>query len=336
MLKLKWKKAAVWNSAPFLPNIFKIKVLEYYKDVKVKFKVQLCANKLFTDAILFPGIYPDYGTVVEASAFGCEIVWFKNEAPFVKGCIKNFDDISKINLPNPEKDGLMPIVLEEYKYMWENINSKLIKEKGYLDGMGYSLGPLEVSAFLMGYENFFLGMYLNPKKILELIKKVKETILKWIESQQKINGKIKRLFIVDHTPSELSKEFFLKFGFKALKDIFAEYPDALKVWHNEGKVMHIKEYLDEMGFNIFHCGDDIIELQKITKNIIFMGNLSPINLMLKNNPTEIEKEVKNILNSVPDKKRLIISTAGGMAPGTPINNIITLIDTVNKYYKNNN
>ncbi len=45
-----------------------------------------------------------------------------------------------------------------------------------------------------------------------------------------------------------------------MREIFSEFPKALKVYHNDGGVKHLLPRLFEMGFDVFNSG---IELQKI-------------------------------------------------------------------------
>lgn len=328
-------KIVIYDSAPFLPVLFGVNVKEYYKNVKVKLETQSLFIKRYEEVItMIPGIWADFGTIVEPSAFGSEIVWFENDAPFSKPCIKSLDQIKKLKIINPKKDGLMPVALEQYKYMWENIDKDLIYKIGYLNGIAYTMGPLETAGLIMGYENFFIEMCSNPKKIKDLIKKITEGLIKWLYEQQKVNGKMKILIIPDHVPSLISEKHFLEFGLNSFKEIFGEFHNAKKLWHNEGKVTHISKYIDEIGCDVYHCGDNISELQRQSKKVIFMGNLHPIEIILKKNAEEVIMGTQKLLNDVPDHERLWVSTGGGLAPGTKFENIDAIVKGVEIFYKN--
>ena len=328
-------KVVIYDSAPFLPVLFGVNVKEYYQNVKVKLNTQSLFIKRYKEVItMIPGIWADFGTIVEPSAFGSEIIWFEDDAPFSKPVIKSLDQIKTLKIVNPKRDGLMPVALEQYKYMWENVDKELIDKFGYLTGITYTMGPLETSGLIMGYGNFFIEMCNNPQKIKDLIKKVTEGLINWIYAQQKVNGKIKILIMPEHVPSQISEKHFLEFGLNAMKEIFNEFSSGKKLWHNEGRVAHISKYIDQIGCDIYHCGDNIKDLQEQSKKVIFMGNLHPLEVVLKKNPEEVIKETQKLLKEVPDKERLLISTAGGLAPGTKFENIDAIVKGVEIFYKN--
>ena len=73
----------VWDYAPChaslvgsLPDMRR-----YYLDVETKLAAQLRLMAEFPQALILPGIFPDLGVIVEASAFGGRISWFADSAP---------------------------------------------------------------------------------------------------------------------------------------------------------------------------------------------------------------------------------------------------------------
>jgi len=52
-----------------------------YFDVEEKLRFQLKVKELLPEALILPGVFPDFGVVVEASAFGGQVMWFKDGAP---------------------------------------------------------------------------------------------------------------------------------------------------------------------------------------------------------------------------------------------------------------
>ena len=151
---------AIWNtrSSIGLPKSAK-SLRDYYDNIDIKLEAQLQPLKLFEDTLIMPGIWPDYGVILEASAFGCKILFSDKYPPHAFHFMKEITEVNKLNVINPKKDGLMPKALQEYEYMLKNIPSEYLKNIGYLDGCALTTGPLEVSAMILGYENFYLGFY---------------------------------------------------------------------------------------------------------------------------------------------------------------------------------
>ena len=52
-----------------------------------------------------------------------------------------------------------------------------------------------------------------------------------------------------------------------------------------------------------------------------MGNLHPVNLLLNGTPEEIRKEALTCFKQGAPGGRFLLSSAGGMAPHTPLENL---------------
>jgi hypothetical protein len=84
-----------------------------------------------------PFLFPWYGTGVLASGFGSEVLFQDKLDPAVEGTlIKTPEDISRLSLPDPYKDGLMPRVLETIRYFRDHSDLPI----SFTDPQGQSLG----------------------------------------------------------------------------------------------------------------------------------------------------------------------------------------------------
>ena len=79
-------------------------------DYQVK-KIERHMERFEDDYI--PFLFPWYGTVVIPSALGAEVVFQPGMDPAIRGAvIHGPEDVRRLALPDPNKDGLMPRVLE--------------------------------------------------------------------------------------------------------------------------------------------------------------------------------------------------------------------------------
>jgi len=319
----------IWVTSPFICSLFNAKVKNYHLNPQLMLKTQLTLQREFPQVMLLPGIFADFGTAVEPSSFGCEVVWFENAPPYTKPVIKNFHDIVHLKPVNPKKDGLMPRALEIYRYFWNNLDKRYIENYGYLDGIAFSMGPVETAGLIMGYDNFLISLYDHPDLIHKLLNVVTVSIIGWLKAQEQVNGKIKRLFVCDHMPHSLSSSHFEEFFFPYVFRIFKEFPESIKLYHNEGNVLHVLSRIADLGADIFHFGVDIKKAKETIGEIVcLMGNLDPVNLLLKGKPEQILRECKRCINIASPGGGYLLSTAGGLAPGTPRKNVKAMVDSV--------
>jgi len=59
-----------------------------------------------------------------------------------------------------------------------------------------------------------------------------------------------------------------------------------------------------------------------------MGNLDPVNLLLKGTLQQVLAECKRCISIAAPGGGYLLSSAGGLAPGTPMENLKAMIDSV--------
>jgi hypothetical protein len=130
-----------------------------------------------------PCLVPWFGCVVLASAFGSRVGILPRMDPTADPNfypIKTPEDVGKLRMPDPEKDGLMPRVLEFQAYM---------KSHSFLPvGITDCQGPLTTANQLMGYDSLIYLMTDHPAAAQELLDKITEAIIAWVKKQKEVIG----------------------------------------------------------------------------------------------------------------------------------------------------
>lgn len=313
---------AIWNTAPFLNARTNVPLRDYYFDSEIKLRVQCEFQDLFPDFFCFPGIWADYGALVEPSAFGCPIQW-PNEhgVPMAQPVLRSNVDIANLNPIDPKTAGMMPQALEEYRYFHSYMDSAYADQYGYLNGIAVSFGPVELAAVLMGHESFFLNLISDRKSIHELLKKTTESVIRWLRAHEDVNGKLRRIGIADHIPGQVSVEHFEEFWLPYTQQIANAFPDSMLIYHNEYPVPYL-DALSKCQFQVFHFGGELTAAKKsLGEKITLMGNLHPVHLMLNGSREDVFDEALNVLKEGSQGGGFLLSTAGGIAPDTPQENL---------------
>jgi len=317
----------IWNTAPVVLSLLGFDHRRFYHDAAFKLRAQIGVQRMFPEALLLPGPWPDFGAAVEPSFFGCDIQFQANDPPWVRTRIPDIKQLLRHTSVDPETDGLGPEMLGQYRYMWDNLDKSYIEEYGYLDGLGYALGPMDTAAELLGYNLLMLELIDHPKLVHDMFDLITDCLIRWLKAQEKVNGKLKRVFIPEHAHAQVSPEHFEEFCFPYMTRIFREFPAAMRLYHNEGEVYHIMERIPDFGADVFHFGTEIAETKRrIGKQVCLMGNLDPLEVMLRGSSQLVERTAESCLETGAQGGGFLLSSAGGMAPGTPRENIQAAID----------
>jgi hypothetical protein len=130
-----------------------------------------------------PYVMPWFGTVVAASAFGCRVGFPPGQDPAVDPSwypVQTVDDIDRLRVPDPERDGLMPTVLRYLRHMKANS----VLPVGITDFQG----PLTTANQLMGYDKLIYLMYDEPEAAHRLMDAVTSGLIRWVRHQKEVLG----------------------------------------------------------------------------------------------------------------------------------------------------
>ena len=128
-----------------------------------------------------PVFHPWYSTAVLPSALGVKVRFQKGMDPAAESTvIGEPGDISKLELPDPYKDGLMPKVLETIGYFRERTDAAV--------AVTDTQGPLNIALTLAGPERLFIWMYEHPNAVHGLMEYSTEALIEWIKVQKKHAG----------------------------------------------------------------------------------------------------------------------------------------------------
>ena len=324
-------------TGPFISRFAGLSVSDYYRDAKKKLNAQLSVLRRFPKVMFYNGVWADEGVVVEASGFGCEVVWSDTAPPWISHpIIRDSIDVDRLQVPDPRHDGLMPLMLEHLDYMRRTVQRRLKEDYGYVDGVGYSIGPIDIAAQLRGLTELFKDIYMRPKLLRKLLSITAETVITWLKAQQEIVGEFRWFAIADDYSGLMSPKHFQEFCIPPLKRIFSKF-SGIGVFHNDSNTRHILERLPEIGARVLFgfCPElDLAEVKtKIGKLMCLAGNLSPLGVLLKGRPEDVSRECQKLIEIGKPGGGYILSFGGTAAPQTPLENIDAFIGAATTHGK---
>jgi len=324
---------AFWGFATYVPNVLGIKNPEYYTNIEIKLKIQMDWQRRFPNVMMMPGTWPDWGVVVEPAGFGCSVVWPDEDgAPQVRPAITDINQAYHMKSVNVKTDGLFPQIIKEYEYIRSNLPEEMVEKYGYLNEV-FFLGPAETAALVRGYGEFLMDLVINPQAAHHLLKMTTATIIEWLHEIERHFGSLKRVSMCEHFGTNVSPAMFEEFCFPYDKQVFDEFPNAIKLYHNEG-FMHPAAYrkIPDMGADIFHLGVNLKEAKReIGERITLMGNLHPIETLLIGTAEGVYQASLEAIKDAGTGGGFILCTAGGPSIGTPPEYIDMMIKAAQDY-----
>lgn len=310
---------------PWLPNWYGINIIDYFSNDEFWLQANLKAIGDFPGVIFLPGFWSEFGMCTEPSAFGVRCTFPSNEFPYAHKIINSVDDIESLPDPNPRTDGLLPFVLNRLK-----IAKPKIEAAGHKIRFAVARGPLNIASYLMGSTEFLTAMLMTPDKVELLIRKITSYLKDWLNLQMETFPSIDGIFLLDDIIGFMGEAEFKTFGLPYFKELY-DVNVSVKFLHNDAPCRVSAKYLPEMGVNLFNMGFDVTlnELKQMTQNkVTLLGNIPPRDVLADAPADEVIKTARELINSLSDRSRVILSCGGGMPPGVSTENINAFIREV--------
>lgn len=313
--------------SPWLPNWYGTQILDYFTNDELWLEANIKAINQFPGIMFLPGFWSEYGMCTEPSAFGVKCTFPQNEFPHAHKLIHSADQIDDLTVPNPNTDGLLPFVINRLK-----LAQPKIEEEGHKIRFAVSRGPLNIASYLMGSTEFLTTMMMMPDKAHLLMRKITDFLMSWLELQMRIFPTIEGIFLLDDIIGFMGPNEFTDYGLPYFKELYS-YNVPVKFLHNDAPCKASVKYLSEMDVNLFNMGFEVSlnELKELTRNkVTLVGNLPPRDVMAKGSSEEIFKKTQELINSLTDKSRIVLSCGGGMPPGVSTENIESFLNAVKR------
>jgi uroporphyrinogen decarboxylase len=311
--------------SPWLPNWAGHTILDYFTDDRIFLDDNLKAIRAFPETIMLPGFWSEYGMCTEPSAFGSVSMWGEDEFPFAKKVLRSPAEVELLEKPNPRKHGLLPFVIKRLQHLQPEI-----EKAGHKIRFAVARGPLNIASFLMGTPEFLEAIKTHPELMHRLLDVVTDFLVEWIAYQREVFPSIDGIFLLDDIVGFVSRRDCEKFALPYLQRAYAA-DVTVKFFHNDAPCKASAPLLESAGINLLNFGTQhtVAEMKGWTNNrIALMGNIPPRDVLAEGTPADVACSVTEMLSSLDDRSRLIVSCGGGMPPQAPTENIRALIATV--------
>ena len=305
--------------SPWLPGWAGMSILDYYSSESMWFEANLKAAKRFPDVMFLPGFWSEFGMCTEPSAFGAKCSWEENEFPYADKIITDIQSVHSLVKPDSRKDGLLPFVLRRLRHYQAQI-----EREGHGIKFAVSRGPLNIASFLLGSTEFLMAIRTDPDEAHTLLAVVTDFLVEWLELQARTFPSIDGVLVLDDIVGFIGDQDFREMALPYLTRIFQSLDVAVRFFHNDAMGLVCAPYLAQMGVNLFNFSyqHSLAEMKGLTGDAVtLVGNIPTRDVLAAGTPDDVRRGVKAALDSVDDKRRIILSCGGGMPPNVPTENI---------------
>ncbi len=310
--------------SPWLPRWAGMSILDYYSSETRWFEANVQAIERFPSALFLPGFWSEYGMCTEPASFGARCVWQENEFPFAEQVSGDLEQLAEMRVPDPRTDGLTPFVLKRLLHARPRI-----EEAGHAIRFAVARGPLNILGFLAGNTEFLMGLKLQPDVVHTILDKITTFLEEWIRYQAETIPTIDGVLILDDLVGFLGEEDFLAFAQPYLKRVFSAVDTQVRFFHNDAQGKVCAPHLAGVGVTLFNFGFEhsMAEMQEWTGGeVALLGNIPPRDVLAQGTPDDVRRSVREMIDGLPDRRRVILSCGGGMPPEVPTENIAAFLD----------
>ena len=205
-----------------------------------------------------------------------------------------------------------------------------IEAAGHKIRFSVSRGPLNVASFLMGVNEFLIALVTEPGRIHTLLGLVTDYLVRWHALQRDAFPTIDGLLVLDDILGFIGEAHFREFARPYLARIF-DVPAAVKFLHNDADAKITAPFLPDLGVNLFNMGYEMTlnELKSLTGGgVTLLGNIPPRDVLAGGTPDDVRAAVRDLIDPLADRTRIIASCGGGMPPGVSTENLRAFIEEV--------
>ncbi|MBI3933414.1 MAG: uroporphyrinogen decarboxylase [Acidobacteria bacterium] len=285
----------------------------------------LTVKKLGVDAAI---IFADL--LLPAQSMGMELQFVEGEGPVLSAPIRSATDLGRLHLP---ADGELNCVSDAIRAVCADVGGKL-------PVIGFSGAPFTLASYMIegGASRDFLHtkqlMFHQPKLWDDLVNQLVKALTEFLRSQVEAGAAALQIF--DSWVGCLSPEDYRRYvlpGTRALLQSAGAL--GVPVIHFGTGTASLLELMRKAGGDVIGV-DWRVELddawRRVGHDVAIQGNLDPT--LLFGPMEQLRERVERILRQAEGRPGHIFNLGHGVLPGTPVENVLAVVEMVHRYSHN--
>jgi uroporphyrinogen decarboxylase len=296
---------------PWFAALGRMSLMEYLTDNRRWLEVNLEASRRFPDVFWLPGFWAEFGMISNPPSFGAKCIWPEDGFPTCDTVLRGYEEIADLQVPNVRTDGLLPLIMQRLRQ-----NRAAIEDAGHRIRFASSHGPFTIASYVVGHSEFLIGMRTMPEAIHDLLRRVTQYIIDWLQYQRETFSTIEGVLILDDLIGFVGEADFREFAMPYMCRSFHALDVPVRFLHNDAHGLVTARFLDEMGVNLFNFSFEhpVAQIRALAGDrVTLLGNIPPRDVLSLGTCEDIRVAVEGVLRDVRDPHRFIVS-GGGFTP----------------------
>ena len=202
------------------------------------------------------------------------------------------------------------------------------------------IGPFSLAGRLLNVNDIMVDCYDEPEKVHTVLEKATEFILNYIQALKDAGAHA--VMMAEPLAGLLSPALMSEFSSSYVRRIVNAVQDKhfIVIYHNCGSAINnLVEPMLETGCIAYHFGEsaDMKQmLEKIPRNYLVMGNISPSSVFNNSNKRSMRLATTRLLDLCRDYPNFVASSGCDIPPYTDFEDIDTFFETVQAFYYREN
>ncbi len=289
-------------------------------------------------------VYVDFQNVYEAASFGCPVVFPSNQVPDTVPILSDDNKrmVFDVGLPDPLEQAFLRRIWDFHTWFRRaeeqgRTHKGIPIRAGWPTGLGTD-GPMTVCCSLRGATEFCMDLLEDPTYAEELLDFVTEAIEHRIAAFRRELGlpEVQQGFgWADDSVALLSVEQYREFVLPRHRRLVERFskggPNSVHLCGDATR--HFRTLRDELNVRSFDTGFPVefgSLRRQLGPDVEVLGGPS-VPLLLHGSPDELARETSRILRSgITEGGRFILREGNNLAPGTPLENLWAMYETVRR------
>ena len=300
------------------------KFIDYATNPRVMAESQIATVRRFK----IDAVYVDSDPVVEIEAMGAKVEYPEDESPVASiPAVKSPDDIRKLRVPDPQKDGRLPVWLDAIRALKEKVG-------GEYAVFANVNGPFQSATQLLGITETAKCMLTDPALLLELLNLTAQTVIAFMKAE--IQAGVDAIIFGDAMSSTnvISPACFEQFSLPYIREVIQAAGERVPfILHICGDTTKIIDKMVVTGARYLEL-DSVVDLAQVRRrhgnSIGIIGNVSPM-LLLTGTSQAVEEECRKAIEAAGRDGAYMLGSGCEVPKNTPHRNLEAMTKAAEVY-----